>query len=67
MVDRLNSWMSTGENIQEKLPYLCKFLGHSSIHESLYYYHQVEEGRKIIREKDKTSQIVIPEVIPYEE
>lgn len=66
VVDRLNSWMAAGENIQEKLPYLCKFLGHSSIHESLYYYHQVEEGRKIIREKDKTSQIVIPEVIPYE-
>lgn len=67
VVDRLNSWMLAGENIDEKLPYLCKFLGHSSIHESLYYYHQVEEGMKIIRTKDKTSKIVIPEVIPYEE
>ena len=67
VVDRLNSWMISGENIREKLPYLCKFLGHSSIHESLYYYHQVEEGMKIIREKDKTSKIVIPEVIPYED
>lgn len=67
VVDRLNSWMASGENIQEKLPYLCKFLGHSSIHESLYYYHQIEEGRKIVREKDKTSKIVIPEVIPYED
>ena len=67
VVDRLNSWMHAGENINEKLPYLCKFLGHSSIHESLYYYHQVEEGMKIIREKDKTSKIVIPEVIPYED
>lgn len=66
VVDRLNSWMLAGENINEKLPYLCKFLGHSSIHESLYYYHQVEEGIRIIREKDKTSKIVIPEVIPYE-
>lgn len=67
VVDRLNSWMLAGENINEKLPYLCKFLGHSSIHESLYYYHQVEEGMKIMREKDKTSKIVIPEVIPYED
>lgn len=67
VVDRLNSWMAAGENINEKIPYLCKFLGHSSIHESLYYYHQAEEGMKIIREKDKTAELVIPEVIPYEE
>lgn len=66
VVDRLNSWMLAEENINEKLPYLCKFLGHSSIHESLYYYHQVEDGMKIVRDKDKTSRIVIPEVIPYE-
>lgn len=66
VVDRLNNWLAAGESIDEKLPYLCKFLGHSSIHESLYYYHQVEEGMRIVREKDKTSATVIPEVIPYE-
>ncbi len=67
VVDRLNTWMETGEDIWKKLPFLCKFLGHSSINESLYYYHQVEDGLKIIRTKDKTSNKVIPEVIPYEE
>ena len=66
VVDRLNQWIADGEDVMKKLPYLCKFLGHSSIRESLYYYHEVEEAFNIIREKDKTSKIVIPEVIPYE-
>lgn len=62
VVDRLNVWMENGENIEDKLPYLSKYLGHNSIHESLYYYHQVSEAFKIIHDKDKTSNIVIPEV-----
>ena len=67
VVDRLNAWMENGENIEEKLPYLSKYLGHNSIHESLYYYHQVAEAFKIIHDRDKTSNIVIPEVREYEE
>lgn len=66
VVDRLNQWIADGEDVLKKLPYLCRFLGHSSIHESLYYYHEAEEAFNIIRAKDKTSKIVIPEVIPYE-
>ena len=67
VVDRLNAWMEKGENIEEKLPYLSRYLGHNSIHESLYYYHQVSEAFKIIHDRDKTSNIVIPEVKDYEE
>ena len=67
VVDRLNAWMENGENIEDKLPYLSKYLGHNSIHESLYYYHQVSEAFKIIRDRDKTSNIVIPEVNESEE
>ena len=67
VVDRLNAWMENGENIDEKLPYLSKYLGHNSIHESLYYYHQVAEAFKIIHDRDKTSNIVIPEVKDNEE
>lgn len=66
VVDRLNDWMENGEDMDKMLPYLSKFLGHNSIHESLYYYHQVAESRKIIREKDMISSKVIPEVIGYE-
>lgn len=67
VVDRLNTWMENGENIEDKLPYLCRYLGHNSIHESLYYYHQVSEAFKIIHDRDKTSNIVIPEVYESEE
>lgn len=67
VVDRLNIWMETGEDAQERLPYLSKYLGHGRIDESLYYYHQVEESRKIIRARDKTSDKVIPEVGNHEE
>ena len=67
VVDRLNTWMENGENIEDKLPYLSKYLGHNSIHESLYYYHQVSEAFRIIHDRDKTSDIVIPEVNESEE
>jgi integrase len=62
VVDRLNSWMTEGADLQERLPYLSRFLGHAGINESLYYYHQVSESFRIIREKDRTSAQVIPEV-----
>jgi len=67
VVERLNIWMSEEADIMEKLPYLSNFLGHSSMRESLYYYHQIEESRRIIRSKDKTSKKVIPEVKSNEE
>lgn len=67
VVDRLNAWMENGVNIEDKLPYLSKYLGHNSIRESLYYYHQVSEAFKIIHDRDKTSGIVIPEVNESEE
>lgn len=67
VVDRLNLWMSGGTDAEERLPYLSKHLGHNRIDESLYYYHQVEESRKIIRLKDTTSGRVIPEVNDNEE
>ena len=62
VVDRLNSWMENGENLQEKLPYLCKFLGHKTINETIYYYHQVDEALKIMKSNDLTANSLIPEV-----
>lgn len=62
VVDRLNNWMTEGADLRERLPYLSRFLGHEGINESLYYYHQVSESFRIIRDKDRTSDQVIPEV-----
>lgn len=67
VVDRMNVWMLEGRNLNIMMPYLSAHLGHSGPKETFYYFHQVERAFQVVREKDTSSQIVIPEVIPYEE
>ena len=62
VVKRMNLWMEEGVSLKEMLPFLSKFLGHTSPEETLYYYHQVDSAFHIIRSLDKTSAKVIPEV-----
>lgn len=62
VVKRMNLWMEEGVSLKEMLPFLSKFLGHTSPEETLYYYHQVDSAFRIIRSLDKTSAKVIPEV-----
>lgn len=44
------------------MPFLSKFLGHKGRGETFYYYHQVDEAFKIIRQKDSKAATIIPEV-----
>jgi len=44
------------------MPYLQKYLGHKSIQESYYYYHTSKQLFDAIRIRDKTADVVIPEV-----
>jgi len=67
VVMRMNQWMDEGIRLDVMMPYLSKYLGHSSVNDTFYYYHQVESAFHIIREKDTVSQHVIPEVYDYEE
>ncbi len=67
VVTRLNQWMADGIDTNKMLPYLSRYLGHSSPEETYYYYHLVEKAFDVIRDKDESSGRVIPEVIPYEE
>lgn len=62
VVKRMNLWMEQGVDLNRMLPYLSKFLGHVSFHETYYYYHMVHEAYRIIRAKDTVSDSVIPEV-----
>ena len=62
VVDRINGWIAEGIDPEKMLPYLSKFLGHASIHESLYYYHQAQEALDTIHRKDTISNRIIPEV-----
>ena len=66
VVDRINQWMSEGISLDIMMPYLCRYLGHSGIKDTMYYYHQVRTAFQIVRERDTVSSQVIPEVIMHE-
>ena len=66
VVKRMNLWMEQGVSLKEMLPYLSRYLGHTSPNETFYYYHQVDSAFKIIRQRDKSSSSVIPEVVADE-
>ncbi len=67
VVKRMNSWMEEGIQLRSLLPYLSKYLGHKSVQDTFYYYHQVDTAFRIVRVKDRRSQLIIPEVQDYEE
>jgi len=61
VVFRINGWMTQGLDLNVLMPYLSKFLGHKSPDETYYYYHQVLEAFRVIRDKDTVAKSVIPE------
>ena len=67
VVNRMNEWMMEGIILNAIMPYLARYLGHSSVEGTFYYYHQVDRAFQIVRNKDVLSDKVIPEVVPYEE
>jgi integrase len=67
VVTKMNEWMNEGRDFEVMMPYLSRYLGHSSIDETQYYYHQTVSAFEIVRKHDSVSDKVIPEVIPYEE
>ena len=62
VVLRINQWIAQGVDINVMLPYLSRQLGHKSPDETFYYYHQVKDAFRIIREKDSIAPAVLPEV-----
>lgn len=67
VVTKMNEWMSEGKDFNAMMPYLSRHLGHTSIDETHYYYHQTVSAFEIVRKLDRVSDTVIPEVMPYEE
>lgn len=65
VVDRMNAWLEEGLSYDQMLPYLSRYLGHSGVGESLYYFHLNEDANRIIRRKDRTAGRVIPGVEKY--
>ncbi len=67
VVTKMNEWMNEGKDFKAMMPYLSRYLGHTSIDETQYYYHQIVSAFQIVRKHDSVANKVIPEVIPYEE
>lgn len=67
VVDRMNEWMSEGIDFKTMLPYLSRYLGHTSVDDTLYYYHLVDRAFRVVRQKDIQLANIIPEVLSYED
>jgi integrase len=67
VVNKMNEWMEAGVDIGVMMPYLSRYLGHSSISETQYYFHAIEQAFPVVRRNDTVAQRVIPEVETYEE
>lgn len=67
VVKRMNLWMEQGIPLRSMLPYLSKYLGHKSVEDTFYYYHQLDTAFRIVHNKDRRSKTVIPEVPAYED
>ena len=61
-LSNLNRWIAAGVDINSKLPYLARYMGHSSLESTDYYLHLVPEFFQTFREKVKITEVVIPEV-----
>lgn len=66
VTDRINLWVKDGIDTDVMMPYLQKYLGHKNLQDSYYYYHNSRQLYEGIRFRDKTADLVIPEVPDYE-
>ncbi|WP_298509890.1 tyrosine-type recombinase/integrase [uncultured Ruminobacter sp.] len=61
----LNRWVAEGEDVNVKLPYLMRYMGHKNIKSTLYYFHFVPEFYSIYKEIANKTSSIVPEV-PHE-
>ena len=67
VVNKMNEWAEAGGDTAVMMPYLSRYLGHSSIIGTQYYFHTIERVFPIIRRYDAVSDSIIPEVVTYAE
>lgn len=67
VVTKMNEWMNAGINFDAMVPYLSRYLGHTSVDETQYYYHLVVSAFAIVKQRDRVADTVIPEVMAYED
>lgn len=58
----LNQWIEQGIDVNAKLPYLMRYMGHSCLESTFYYLHLVPEFFSTFSEKTKPLEALLPEV-----
>lgn len=58
----MNRWMRESRDVNAMLPYLMKYMGHSEIENTLYYFHLVPDIYGAIVKKSLSMESFIPEV-----
>ena len=59
-------WSKEGKNVHAMLPYLMRYMGHSSLESTYYYIHLIPDYFPQYRMQTVSSADVIPEVDAYE-
>jgi integrase/recombinase XerD len=58
----LNRWVVAGVEINAKIPYLSRYMGHTNIVSTDYYLHLVPEFFQAFVEKVRVTESILPEV-----
>lgn len=58
----MNRWLQEGKDVDVMLPYLMRYMGHSDVRNTLYYFHLVPDVYGAIMNKSSHSEGLIPEV-----
>ena len=58
----LNRWITSGFEVGSRLPYLSRYMGHSSFESTDYYLHLVPEFFGTFSEKLRSTEAILPEV-----
>ena len=49
VVHRMDDWVMEGNELKAIMPYLSRYLGHSGIEKTVYYYHQLDAHSEAVR------------------
>jgi integrase len=61
-LSNLNRWIAGGVDVNSRLPYLSRYMGHSCIESTDYYLHLVPEFFHTFCEKVRATEALLPEV-----
>ena len=63
----INRWTEDGKDVHAMLPYLMRYMGHSSLISTMYYIHLSPDFYPLYASIILPLEAYIPEVEPYEQ